>query len=778
MADPLHLRIPLDASEVPDFKPDQAVKVVVQDQTGTLRSRTVQLDDRGRGVAEFELDPPPKSLRVALGPENAPDEDVPGLQTLAFDVPARELAAGRDLKLQPVKITPFYWLWWRRWCRTFVINGRVLCPDGQPAPGAQVCAYDIDFFWWWSSYQKVGCATTGADGTFSIRFTWCCGFLPWWWWRQRYWRLEPDLAHHILPALRQGPGGLRGLPVPGPRPDLAIFERLLGDEGGRPFGPLQPGNQPVLQPGGGRFPGLDPGLRPPRILQPVRPPKGRFDPAVLGDLRERLVRRLPSVPALERLRLWPWFPWQPWFDCSPDIVFRVTQDCPEPGTVIIDEGPWQARWDLPNQSDVTLVADRACCLGDPVVPAGSCIVLSSVCGVPIEDIGGNYGNAGSSPAQLGYADPGGPGAYADRPFAETVSLAGQLGDAAADYYEIEFFDESIADWRPLPEGTVAGFSRRFHGPWVADASDPLSPFHWVAFPVREIDGHRVIESRLHFEQTHGPGTWGSTQDRRWTEINLDLLAYWITAGRFADDTYRLRVVGWDLNAAGDQLENRRVLPVCEEEPPIDNEVVVTLDNRFLDDPAHPASTLDHPCGTGTVHACTTEPDTDFLAVRILHADGTSTPVGACGNVPINDTDRLQIDFLVSDPEGHLATYTLGATYAENLVQWLVNTDCPGCPTGSDLLGSVPGATLVALTPGAQVGPEYGHAIASRSARSQGATSPLWHGGSYRLTLRARDVFPQTCCYQLELWASKRTIVSCSDRHTNQSHYTFMVVVPA
>src|SRR4029077_3391233 len=190
-ADPLHLRIPVDASEVPDRQPGQLVKVVARDPEGKLFSQVIKLDDKGHGVADLVIDERPASLRVALGPENAPDEDLFGMQTLAFDVTQQELAAGRDVKLGVTKITRFYCTWWRRWCRRSTIRGRVLCPDGRPAPGAQVCAYDVDFWWWWSSSQKVGCATTGVDGTFQISFTWCCGFLPWWWWLRRYWKLEP-----------------------------------------------------------------------------------------------------------------------------------------------------------------------------------------------------------------------------------------------------------------------------------------------------------------------------------------------------------------------------------------------------------------------------------------------------------------------------------------------------------------------------------------------------------------------------------------------------------
>src|SRR4030043_513178 len=59
-----------------------------------------------------------------------------------------------DLRLV-VMIPQYYLVWWLRWCRTFTITGRVVCPDGRPVPGATVCAYDIDFFWWWVNKQSV-----------------------------------------------------------------------------------------------------------------------------------------------------------------------------------------------------------------------------------------------------------------------------------------------------------------------------------------------------------------------------------------------------------------------------------------------------------------------------------------------------------------------------------------------------------------------------------------------------------------------------------------------
>ena len=47
----------------------------------------------------------------------------------------------------------------------------------------------------------------------------------------------------------------------------------------------------------------------------------------LDQVRAQLLEKLPASPELAALRIWPWWPWWPWWDCTPDIIFRVTQDC-------------------------------------------------------------------------------------------------------------------------------------------------------------------------------------------------------------------------------------------------------------------------------------------------------------------------------------------------------------------------------------------------------------------------------------------------------------------
>ena len=48
----------------------------------------------------------------------------------------------------------------------------------------------------------------------------------------------------------------------------------------------------------------------------------------------------------------------------------------------------------------------------------------------------------------------------------------------------------------------------------------------------------------------------------------------------------------------------------------------------------------------------------------------------------------------------------------------------------------------------------------------------------RLHPDLRDAFPETCCYQIELWAYKRTVVNCDYGYWPRKHsfYSLTVVV--
>ncbi|MGH9928777.1 MAG: carboxypeptidase-like regulatory domain-containing protein [Pyrinomonadaceae bacterium] len=734
------LTVPLDASGIENFKPEKGVKVGVQDRKGQIHSQVVRLDAKGHGVATFRFHEQPGALRLIVGPEDASDEELTGLQTLTADVDARQWKARKELDLSAIRITPYYWWWWWRWCRTFTINGRILCPDGSPVPGAVVCAYDVDWWWWWLSQQQVGnCATTDATGSFTITFRWCCGWWPWWWWRYRYWQYEPLLAERILPILQRDPtlGRLRG---PSPTPDLKVFDNLLVEKTGL----ARASRGAISSEATSDRIFVSANRKTSRASSPAN-----IDPSALASLRDKLVARLPAAPELERLRLWPWWPWYPWWDCSPDIIFRATQDCVEQNKVIVNETVWQTRWDIPTTLNVTLTATDACCIpvcNDPAdCPDGECIVISQACDDPLSNIGGNVG-APATP--VGYVNPGQVSALGDRPYAGQVPISGVFGSGAGvDYYEFEWATSSAGPWNPLPPAASSGFSREYWGPQL-----PAGPvnWYWVPFTFTTISGRNVVETREHFEATNGAGSWGVS--RFWV-YNRDLLMVWLTNGNFADGTYYLRARGWDLVAGN--LTNDRILPICDTEN--ENYLVLTIDNRTTDGTdGHPAAnTPGHPCGSGTVHLCTMEPDTDIVNVTI-----GGQVVGPCTNVQAAPGSPLVVDFYAYDPDGHLSQYSLIATYGENLYRDLLGLADSIVPLGGT---AVPAA--------AQVGPDYGVAL------GQGATSPIWRGGAVRLTINDSSVaFPEPCCYQLELRAYKRTIVDCYDGlgHNNLSEYSFGV----
>lgn len=230
------------------------------------------------------------------------------------------------------------------------------------------------------------------------------------------------------------------------------------------------------------------------------------------------------------------------------------------------------------------------------------------------------------------------------------------------------------------------------------------------------------------------GGWNST--RFWL-VNETLVVP-IHSTKFADGTHQFRVVGWQ--KAGANLVNPKVLPLCGTDGTVDDVLVLTFDNQSSDALTHPAS---HNCGLG-VHICTQEPDNFISSVKI-----NGVEVGPCGNAGAA-VGVTEIDFQATDSDGHLAYYTLYSTWglslARNLLdpQWggVVTPIVTGTPTGWSALPS----------PNPSNAGYYGVAL------SQGAAAPQWKGGLYRLTIPAANTFPQPCCYQLQLYTYKRTIV--------------------
>lgn len=752
------LTVTLDVSDVEQLRENrpQDLHVVGRLTDDTLQTAPVELGD-AEGTAELTFDDEPGAVGVYVGPTEVTPDELVKTQTLTENIPAQRWVETPEIDLDPIRIPPYYWDWWLRWCRTFTVRGKLTCPDGSPVPGATVCAKDVDSWFVWQSTQEVGCDTTDLDGTFEIEFRWCCGFWPWWWWQHRTWRPDDHLAELIEAATRD----VRELSLAksGNRPALTVFDDLLEDA-------------PI----------------------PVDEPVAELDPDRLEQIRTDLVERLPRAPELRELGVWPWAPWQPWYDCRPDLIFEATQD----GTVVLDQDVGDTMWDVSTSENVTLVTnDDAICGGDggcqePPCPGGECITVSGVCGVAINKIGGNR-DAATTLALEGYANPKptiGTGATSvDRPFAGRVFLMRNF-ETTIDYVELEYHDGS--GWTPVPRDGLSDFEIGY-----IHVTGGTFTFPDARFEVTDIGGRWVVPTRERYEDTHSP-LWRAEADRNgpggpapnadwWGSHQNRLFAIDSTyfSNNFGDGTYRFRLQGYeDVDPSDDEVELEDLGPVkrCfdeedDQDGPADPvEVVLTFDNRRkVNVHSHPHRTSPAGSGSGTVHRPYVEPDTSIEAVRLTDADGNPVDVpvdeeGECPSVERTDGGYLEIDFIARDPVsgdnpvGHLSHYTLHATYGRSNSRNLLTQ--PSCEIDPQVSGSAYTGYKDSASPPDSKG-SYGRAV------DQGASRPGWAGGEYTLRMKVDEAFPKDCCYQLVLKARKRTIANCHTGwpHRNRSEYS-------
>lgn len=668
----------------------------------------------------------PLSVNLMVGPD-VPDEE------FLFTGPHKRRISGKaDWKnfvfdAKKVVIPKLIYPWWWRWCRTYTIRGQVVCPNGKPVPGAQVQAFDVDRFWWWWRKDKVGSAITDTNGNFEIKFRWCCW--PWLWpWPHlpfllqkkfripdkktnifiKDWIIDPRMVEKIKDLIEERVQ-IKPIPRPDPVPDLRMFEQLLCD------------------------------LEEVKRAEPE--PRMVVTWKTLEPTRKSLVRLLPDALELKCLRVWPWWPWP---DCKPDIIFKVTQDCIEPDKVIYEEDSYDTRWNIPTILNVTLIAENACCADIIEPPEGTGFKFGNVGCKPVMYIGGNDPDSPVVSDLEGYANPG----SSDNPFGERLRITGVFcEDADVDYYKVQYSTDGGSTFEDMTEAMLNNFNRIFWGPPLGSPPGTAPRWNVVPFIKQEISGHLVFMTREKYEQDNDPASWGVT--RVWTS-NTDLLIRWIT-NNLPDDLYILRVVGYNIDASGN-LINERVMPTCAVDPPVDEILKLRLDNRIIGD--HPPSTTEHPCGPGYVHICTVEPDCDFITVVKNEGSADEKEVGPCDILRINASDMITIHFNASDKDGHLMRYRMTAHYGESGYV--------------DLLAA---GTLSPDPTNPLYGPTYDLALA------QGASRPHWFGGNFKLEVRG-SAFPTCCAYLLKLRAWKRTFDGCTSPyhfHWNVCEYSFTII---
>ena len=588
-------------------------------------------------------------------------------------------------------------------------------------PNAQVKAFNVDYFWWWSSLLQVGStAVTDASGHFTITFEWCCYWLPIWWWALRYWRVDPILLEKLQPVLKLVPG----LTVAKSTPET----RLTLTQAAPPV------LRPVLATAATTI------ARPVPVSNQLSAVK--LDPTNIATVGAQLLKILPAVPELERLRLWPWFPWTPWLECGPNIIFQATQNCGGAQTnVIVDETVFQARLDIPVNLTVTLTANaEACTIGTgPGQPMGDCFAFTEVCGIPASEI------AIFGTPLAGYANPG----SSDRPFAESINLYGLFGTGAlADYYQMQFRPyhappAAPAAWQPVPAGALNTLTLGYF-----DSTQPF-PNNWfyVNFPATpamnsNVGPVNVYEGLAHYQATHPPNNWGNAAAGRTWFYNLDWMASIQSNGFFSDGPYEFRVVGFTQGAVELEVAHAGdAIPGCGGAG--NNDMVTVFDNRVAT--AIPNS----------VHIDTPEPGCSILSVKINGV--TVTP---CSFAKVSKGQPFEMQFTATDPAGHLDYYQISVQWGESDVNYPLSLVNGTTNTLTADAGNFPGPTYA-------------------QAKTQGAAAPSWKGGTMTLHFAdATQVFPVPCAYLVTVTAWKRNIVNCSspDVYYNTDTYSFTVNV--
>jgi hypothetical protein len=611
-------------------------------------------------------------------------------------------------------VEPALYLCWIYCCRLYTVRGRIVCrqwaydPKTQrwsfcdnPVPGATVQIYDVHSFFWWSWRSLIGTATTDINGNFTFDFTWCC--FRWWPWLDTNWLLDESLYKRISELLTANRLPVPPVP-PGPGPDPSVFRPFIGRAA---------------------------------QLAPARAGRGsRQAPEIAASSlsREALLSVLPASAELEALRVWPWWPW---YDCGPNLVFGATQICHDRRETIYSETNAQARWDVGTSTSVTLVAnDNACCR--PVChepPCPNCLAFSWVCdGIPADKISTDAG----PPDLRGYADTD---TLQDWAFTLDLQIRGDLG-AGIDYYKVQY-SYNGGGWLDLPTPAFEGFPISYFDP---------GPAHFVSVPgglnPALKDGQTVIISRDHYAALNGTPTIGGQVD--WNDFDT-LFHFNTLAAGVGDGLYELRLVGYTADA-GDHLTNERIVPLCGRDTAAS--MFIKVDNQHS---VHPPPTLKHPCGPPSNHLCTLEPDCYFRQICKNEGQPDMECFSACDIIHLKQTDTLTLHFTATCPsntsDGHLGGYSLEGIYGYSDVL-AIGTAAAGspCPT----LLTDPRGTFEAdpASPAVQVGPTYPLAL------TQGAPRPQWYGGDYKVTLRGCD-FPESCAYDFQLCAWKRTTNGCT-----------------
>ncbi len=370
---------------------------------------------------------------------------------------------------------------------------------------------------------------------------------------------------------------------------------------------------------------------------------------------------------------------------GPDLIFRVTQNIDGATQVIFDEPTSKTHWNVADGAtqNISITSALAVCTNPAVTPSNipnNKLFLFTRAGVYETAI---IDCQGSSAASSGYCRPrkapyNYSGADSDMPFGGSVDLFGWFGQQVQlAYYKVQFSVDNGSTWTdvetPLPNK------------WY-DTSD-INPLNW----------HWVSESM-------GPFTDGG-------QSNLYKVPYLVrpnTPWSWLD-----RVVQFNTTLATDGAVRLKITPY-----------VWNMGHTALEPATSSNIMVDTNYGEIVLQIDNTPPNVQILDVKLNNTSKKVCDILSFGTAA---TDKIDVNFRVFDPRGHLRDYALNAMYGHNAVV----TPTPTMPNK-----------------------------AVDDYQNNSAGSPLWTGNlsfsaQYKGNVYTSALMP-TCAYQLRLQASKRT----------------------
>ena len=583
-------------------------------------------------------------------------------------------------------------LWWI-WCREYTVSGTLETAGGCPA-GAQVTVYNVTTGVSGLAKTPIETVSTDANGNFTFTFNWCS--------RTCWWPCWP-IWWHCWPWWWE-------LDI------LAVIENVE-----RQILAQSPANAIVA----------------PTSAAPLRQPAGADLMTGVGFAATRAASALKPDSARTELiaskfanpRIREIFPYWWWCCENPNLVFSATQGA----TVILNEDPnTSTRWCFASGQSVSLTGNSE--------TIGACPgqTGSGTCAFAWSSVGDMPGGILAGDITSGYAN--GSGACSNLAFAGTLNLNGVMSGECAAYYQV------LA-------GQWGGNGNPARGGTAPVTSAPLSlPGQLVNYVSIWRDATHTVEVDA---VVMGPFTYNgysnlyATPGQRQSGVPASIAAQ---IGAFPTVAAPDFVIGWD---APDLV---LTVPAAELiAPATANGVTLTL-NPF-DSTGSPIVPFTPPYNFDMGPDLTLMVDTTTLTtasigtVTVYNSDGTPAAKTAassntCPAYQITTaTGYVLITTNVTDNNGHLCEYFIQTQYGDGLY-------APAIPSDRDY-AQAPSSFSAAITP-PPYGVSAGYGLPNTLPAPTATVPPIpaWSfvGGGDTTYVQIL----QSCCYDFQLWVSKRT----------------------